>query len=106
MIQERKNLSSPAQTQRGYPETGTKYYIILEHLRLGGSINKYEALLLGESCLSATICNMCVDFGLKVSRLQEKAKDLAGNYSYATRYKLTKQVIVKLNTVKLRGSDE
>jgi hypothetical protein len=28
------------------------------------------------------------------------------NNLYATRYKLTKQVIVKLNTVKLRGSDE
>jgi len=106
MRQIKKILSSPAEAAKGFPETGTKYCIILEHLRLGGSINKYEALLLGESCLSATICNMCVDFDLKVSRHQEKAKDLSGGYSYATRYKLTKQDTIKLNAIKLRGSDE
>jgi len=49
---------------------------------------------------------MCEDFGLEVSRRQEKAKDLSGSYSYATRYKLTKQDMIKINQVKLRGSDE
>ena len=106
MTQIKKIPSSPAEAMKGYPETNTKYYIILEHMRKGGSINKYEALPLGESCLSATICNMCEDFGLEVSRRQEKAKDLSGSYSYATRYKLTKQDMIKINQVKLRGSDE
>jgi hypothetical protein len=106
MTQEIKNLSSPAQTQRGYPGIGTKYYKILEHFRLGGSINKFEAQHLGENCLGTTVGAMCGDFNLEVTRVFEKAKNTIGAYSRVIRYKLTKQDIMKLNTVKLRGSDE
>ena len=106
MTQEIKNLSSPAQTQRGYPGIGTKYYKILEHFRKGGSINKFEAQHLGENCLGTTVGAMCGDFDLEVTRVFEKAKNIIGVYSRVIRYKLTKQDIIKLNAVKLRGSDE
>jgi len=101
-----KKPSSPLKLTKVYPNKGTKYRIIVEHLHEEGSINKYEALLLGESCLSATVCNMCTDFGLKVSRHTEKAKDPSGSYSYATRYMLTKQDIKKLDLIKFGGSNE
>ena len=106
MTQEIKNLSSPAQTQRGYPGIGTKYYKILEHFRLGGSINKFEAQHLGENCLGTTVGAMCGDFNLEVTRVFEKAKNTIGAYSRVIRYKLTKQDMIKINQVKLRGSDE
>ena len=106
MRQIKKTLSSPEKTQRGYPAIGTKYYTMLEHFRLGGSINKFEAQHLGENCLGTTVGAMCGDFNLKVTRTFEKAKNTIGAYSRVIRYKLTKQDIVKLNTVKLRGSDE
>jgi len=106
MTQEIKNLSSPAQTQRGYPGIGTKYYKILEHFRLGGSINKFEAQHLGENCLGTTVGAMCSDFNLKVTRTFEKAMNTIGAYARVIRYKLTKQDMIKLNTIKLRGSDE
>jgi len=106
MTQINKILSSPEKTQRGYPGIGTKYYRILEHLRLGGSINKFEAQHLGENCLGTTIGAMCNDFDLKVTRTFEKAKNTIGAYSRVIRYKLTKQDMIKLNTVKLRGSDD
>jgi hypothetical protein len=106
MAQTNKILSSPTQTQRGYPGTGTKYYKILEHFRLGGSINKFEAQHLGENCLGTTIGAMCGDFDLEVTRVFEKAKNTIGAYSRVIRYKLTKQDTIKLNAIKLRGSDE
>jgi len=49
---------------------------------------------------------MCSDFNLKVTRTFEKAMNTIGAYARVIRYKLTKQDIMKLNTVKLRGSDE
>jgi hypothetical protein len=93
-----KNPSSPPKLTKAYSNKGTKYHIILGHLRLGGSINKFEALILGEACLGTTIGAMCGDFDLEVIRVFEKAKNTIGTYSRVIRY--------KLNAVKLRGSDE
>ena len=75
-------------------------------MRKGGSINKFEAQHLGENCLGTTVGAMCGDFDLEVTRVFEKAKNIIGVYSRVIRYKLTKQDIIKLNAVKLRGSDE
>ena len=91
MTQMKKIPLGPAQTQRGYPGIGTKYYRILEHMRKGGSINKFEAQHLGENCLGTTVGAMCSDFNLKVTRTFEKAKNAIGVYSRVIRYKLTKQ---------------
>jgi len=102
----KKIPSSPAEAMKGYPETNTKYYIILEHMRKGGSINKYEAMHLGVNCLDSIICTMCKDFNLEVSRHTEKSKDISGCYSYATRYKFTKQDMIKIILIKREGSDE
>jgi len=49
---------------------------------------------------------MCGGFDLEVIRVFEKAKNTIGAYSRVIRYKLTKQDMIKLNAVKLRGSDE
>ena len=101
-----KKPSRPPQATRAYPRPGTKYFNILEHFRLHGTLNKLEAQSLGETCLSATVADMCSDFNLKATRTFEKAKNIIGVYSRVIRYKLTKQDIIKLNAVKLRGSDE
>ena len=106
MTQMKKIPLGPTQTQRGYPGIGTKYYRILEHMRKGGSINKFEAQHLGENCLGTTVGAMCGDFNLEVTRVFEKAKNTIGAYSRVIRYKLTKQDMIKINQVKLRGSDE
>ncbi len=106
MNQECKNSSSTVQVQRGYPGTGTKYYKILEHLRLGGSINKFEAQNLGENCLGTTVGAMCNHFDLEVTRVFEKASNTIGNYTRVIRYKLTTEDTIKLNAVKLGGSNE
>jgi len=106
MTQIKKISSSPTQTQRRYPSEDTKYYTILEHFRLHGTLNKLEAQSLGETCLSATVADMRNDFNLEITRTFEKAKNTIGAYSRVIRYKLTKQDTIKLNAVKLRGSDE
>ena len=101
-----KKPSSSAKLTRAYPNKGTKYRIIVEHMLKGGSVNKFEAMLLGVNSLYSVICKMCKDFNLEVSRYTEKAKDISGSYSYATRYKFTKQDMIKINLIKLGGSNE
>jgi len=106
MTQINKKPSCPPQAMKAYPRPGTKYFNVLEHFRLEGNLNKFEALSLGETCLSATIADMCNDFNLEVPRRTEKAINGAGYHSTVTRYKLTTEDTIKLNAVKLRGSNE
>jgi len=106
MTQINKKPSCPPQAMKAYPRPGTKYFNVLEHFRLEGNLNKFEALSLGETCLSATIADMCNDFNLEVPRRTEKAINGAGYHSTVTRYKLTTEDTIKLNAVKLGGSNE
>ena len=93
MTQISKKPSCPPQATRTYPRPGTKYFNILEYLRPGRSLNKFEALSLGETCLSATIANMCNDFNLEVPRHTEKVLNGAGYYSTVTRYRFNEHDI-------------
>lgn len=105
MTQNNKKPSCPPE-MREYPRQGTKYFNILEYLRLGGSLNKFEALALGETCLSATIADMCNDFNLEVPRCTEKAINGVGYHSTVTRYWFSEQDIVNLNLIKQGDSNE
>jgi len=99
MAQISKKPSFPTAV-REYPRQGTKYFNILESFHLGGSLNKFEAALLGETCLSATICDMRNDFGLEVPRQTEKAINGAGYYSTVTRYWFSDHDIYVINSVR------
>ena len=105
MTQNNKKPSCPPE-MREYPRQGTKYFNILEYLRLGGSLNEFEALALGETCLSATIADMCNDFNLEVPRCTEKAINGVGYHSTVTRYWFSEQDIVNLNLIKQGDSNE
>ena len=95
-----KKPSRPPQATRAYPRPGSKYYRILEHFRLHGTLNKLEAQSLGETCLSATVADMCNDFGLEVPRRTEKALNGAGYHSTVTRYWFSDHDIYLINSVR------
>ena len=98
-----KKPSRPPQATRAYPRPGTKYFNILEHFRLHGTLNKLEAQSLGETCLSATISDMRNDFNLEVPRHTEKALNGAGCNSTVTRYWFSKHDIYVINSIKQRS---
>ena len=106
MTQNNKKPSCPPQAMKAYPRPGTKYFTVLEYFRLGGSLNKFEALSLGETCLSATITDMRNVFNLEVPRRTEKALNGARYHSTVTRYWFSEQDIAKLNLIKQGDSNE
>lgn len=103
IAQNNKKPSCPPQATKTYPRPGTKYFNILEHFRLHGTLNKLEAQSLGETCLSATVADMCNDFGLEVPRRTEKTLNGAGYYSTVTRYWFSDHDIHVINYVKQCG---
>ena len=104
MTQISEKPSCPPQATRAYPRPGTKYFNILEHFRLHGTLNKLEAQSLGETCLSATIADMCNDFGLEVPRCTEKALNGAGYHSTVTRYWFSDHDIHTINFIRQKDS--
>jgi len=100
LTQINENLSCSLQATRAYPRPGTKYFNILEHFRLGGTLNKFEAQSLGETCLSATIADMCNDFNLEVPRRTEKALNGAGYHSTVTRYWFSDHDTYVINSIR------
>jgi len=104
MTQINKKPSCPPQAMKAYPRPGTKYFNVLEHFRLEGNLNKFKALSLGETCLSATIADMCNDFGLEIPRRTEKALNGAGYHSTVTRYWFSDHDIYVINYAKLHNS--
>ncbi len=100
MTQNNKKPSCPPQATRAYPRPGSKYYRILEHFRLHGTLNKLEAQSLGETCLSATVADMRNDFNLEVPRHTEKALNGAGYHSTVKRYWFSDHDIHTINSIR------
>ena len=90
-----------AQTlDKNYPSVGTKYYKILEYLRLGNSLNSIEAAQLGDYCLSTTICDLSKQYYLEIPRESEVVSNAFGRKSKLTRYRLSSDDIVTLDLIK------
>ncbi len=84
---------------KNYPSEGTKYYKILEYLRLGNSLNSIEAAQLGDHCLSTTMHDLSSQYYLEIPRKSEVVVNSFGSKSKLTRYWLSKQDIQILSSI-------
>jgi len=71
---------------KNYPSEGTKYYKILEYLRLGNSLNSIEAAQ--------------KQYYLEIPRESEVVSNAFGSKSKLTRYRLSSDDIVTLDLIK------
>ena len=67
----------------------TKTAVILKHLTLTGSLNRFEAQHLGDSALNSTISTLANTHGIIFDRQQEKVPNRFGSKSWVTRYKVS-----------------
>lgn len=88
----------PFQMQKGLKaiepnRTPTKVFRVLNHLLQHGSLNRFEAQLIGDHCLNTTISTIANMYRLVIHRVPERAKDHWGAIFTVMRYSLPKSSV-------------
>ena len=103
LIQNKKKPSGSAQHQRVYPIQGTKEFNIIQYMRLGNSLHRFQAEALGDHCLPSTISTISRKYGLEIPRKMIKVNNRFGTLTDVMCYWFSESDIAKIN--KLLGEE-
>jgi len=86
-MRNKKNPSSSrGKSERGNLIQGSKKFTIIQYLLKGGSLNRFEAELIGDHCLHTTISVISNEYGFEVPRKMEKVPNRFGGMTSVKRY--------------------
>jgi len=100
LIQNKKKPSGSAKHQRAYPIQGTKEFNIIQYMRLGNSLHRFQAESLGDHCQPSTISIIARKYNLNIPRKMVQVSTRFNSTTSVMRYWFSEEDKVKMNSLR------